>query len=83
MGEIHPVAWPWSTRNSDTPAPTGVFFGEQTAEAIRRAVDAFEANHGRILSTSCRANAERFGAPRFRAEMAAIIEREWEKFARQ
>ena len=65
----------------DTPAPTGVFFGEQTAKAIRRAVDAFESNSGRILPAACRANAERFGAVRFRAEMAAIIEREWENFA--
>ena len=46
----------------DTPAPTGVFFGEQTAESIRRAVDAFESNSGRILPAVCRANAERFGA---------------------
>jgi len=65
----------------DTAAPTGVFFGEQSAEAIRRAVDAFEANSARILPASCRANAERFGASRFRAEMAAIIEREWDKFS--
>ena len=65
----------------DTPAPTGVFFGEQTVESIRRAVDAFESNSGRILPAVCRANAERFGAERFRAEMAAIIEREWAKFA--
>ena len=65
----------------DTTAPTGVFFDEQSAASIRLAVDAFESNSARILPVACRANAERFGAIRFRAEMAAIIEREWRKFA--
>ena len=65
----------------DTTAPTGVFFDEQSAASIRLAVDTFESNSARILPVACRANAERFGAIRFRAEMAAIIEREWRKFA--
>ena len=65
----------------DTTAPTGVFFDEQSAASIRLAVDAFESNSARILSVACRANAERFGAIRFRAEMATIIEREWRQFA--
>ena len=65
----------------DTTAPTGVFFDEQSAASIRLAVDAFESNSARILPVACRANAERFGAIRFRAEMATIIEREWRKFA--
>ena len=65
----------------DTTAPTGVFFDEQSAASIRLAVDTFESNSARILPVACRANAERFGAIRFRAEMASIIEREWRKFA--
>ena len=65
----------------DTTAPTGVFFDEQSAASIRLAVDTFESNSARILPVACRANAERFGAIRFRAEMATIIEREWRKFA--
>ena len=65
----------------DTTAPTGVFFDEQSAASIRLAVDAFESNSARILPVACRANAERFGAIRFRAEMATIIEREWRQFA--
>ena len=54
---------------------TGVFFGEQTAEAIAGAVRRFESVSGGF-SVACRANAERFSVARFRREFRAWVERE-------
>lgn len=58
---------------STAPQSTGAFFAEQTAAAIERAVEAFEAAPP-IAPAACRANAERFSAARFRAEFAAIVD---------
>ncbi len=55
---------------------TGVFFGEQTAEAIAGAVRRFESVPGGFPVAACRANAERFSAARFRAEFRAWVEGE-------
>jgi glycosyltransferase involved in cell wall biosynthesis len=51
---------------------TGVWFEEQTPEALVRALHRFEAAEGFFDGKAIRAHAERFSAPRFRAE----IERE-------
>jgi len=51
---------------------TGVWFDEQTAESLVRALHRFEAAEGYFDAKAIRAHAERFSAPRFRAE----IERE-------
>lgn len=51
---------------------TGVWFEEQTPEALVRALHRFEAAEGFFDPKAIRAHAERFSAPRFRAE----IERE-------
>jgi len=51
---------------------TGVWFDEQTPEALVRAVHRFEAAEGFFDPKAIRGHAERFSAPRFRAE----IERE-------
>ncbi len=48
--------------------PTGVFFYEQTVEAIKEAIQEFEENEGKIRATDCRKNAERFSERRFRQE---------------
>jgi glycosyltransferase involved in cell wall biosynthesis len=53
--------------------PTGLFFEEQSAEAIIAAVDAFEREPGQIRPEDCRANAERFSAARFREELFARV----------
>jgi len=45
--------------------PTGIFFQEQTAEAVCAAVKEFETSGGRIAPADCRANAERFGQEAF------------------
>ncbi len=57
--------------------PTGVFFEEQSAAAVVAAVQAFERNSQRISAAACRRCAERFSAPRFRAEFAAYVTRRY------
>jgi len=52
---------------------TGVLFGEQSAAALAEAIERFE---GLALDQDAiRENARRFGRERFRAEMAAVIDR--------
>jgi len=53
------------------PAPTGVFFEEQSAAGIAAAVRAFEAMA--IDPAACRAQAERFGVQQFRASFADFV----------
>lgn len=53
---------------------TGVFFGEQTVEAIVAAVRDFEALPQGIPATACRAQAERFAPAVFRAAFTAGID---------
>ena len=57
---------------------TGVFFPEQTPESIAAAVGEFERRP--ISRDACRANAERFSAPRFRQEVGSLVEREYGRF---
>jgi glycosyltransferase involved in cell wall biosynthesis len=55
-------------------APTGLFFPEQTPEALADAVRRFEAAADRFSPAAVRAHAERFRGERFRAELRAEIE---------
>ncbi|TKC87811.1 glycosyltransferase [Trinickia terrae] len=64
-----------TVRDLSRPQPTGMFFGEQSAEAIARAVDTFEHNAARFSAQDCRANAERFSAAHFRASFTGYVER--------
>lgn len=50
-----------------TDAPTGIFFDEQTPEAVMAAVARFESTLGQISPLACRANAERFSIAAFRS----------------
>lgn len=61
-------------RGLGSPAPTGVFFEEQSVPAIMGALDRFEENERAITPGACRANAERFRASRFRDEFQALVE---------
>jgi glycosyltransferase involved in cell wall biosynthesis len=54
-------------------ARTGVLFGEQTAGALAAAIERFEGMS--LDEREARENAARFGRERFRAEIAAVIER--------
>lgn len=60
-------------RGLDAPRPTGVFFAEQSAEAIRAAVATFEDGADRIARAACRANAERFAPEVFRRRFADCV----------
>ena len=64
----------------DSEEPTGVFFDEQTAEAVAAAVQTFESNSHRISATACRRRAERFSAARFRSEFAAFVARKYREW---
>ena len=50
--------------------PTGILFRKQTVDAVKDAVELFEASSTQLLPEACRENALRFSAERFRAEIA-------------
>jgi glycosyltransferase involved in cell wall biosynthesis len=58
------------------PRPTGLFFAEQTEEAIIDAVKRFEADPAPFTPENCRANAERFSREAFRTSFKAIVDEE-------
>jgi glycosyltransferase involved in cell wall biosynthesis len=58
-------------RGLDSPSPTGVFFGMQSAEAIVDAVDRFEKLQ--ISPAACRENALRFSTERFVLEFNNFV----------
>lgn len=58
---------------------TGVFFYEQSAEALREAVIAFE-RLPMIKPSVCRKNAERFSIEAFREKLTGLVEAEWRLF---
>ena len=60
---------------TDRADPTGVLFGEQTAEAVAAAVSRFEVEAFRITAAACRANAMRFSTAAFRARLLDVVAR--------
>lgn len=54
--------------------PTGVFFGEQSAGSIVRAVREFASAEGAFAPDSLIANAKRFSADRFRREIKSFVD---------
>lgn len=59
----------------DGPAPTGLFFTEQTPEAIMAAVEAFERRAADFDPATCRANAQRFSRESFRTRIQDLVDR--------
>ncbi len=59
----------------DGPAPTGLFFTEQTPEAIMAAVAAFEQRSADFDPVACRVNAQRFSRESFRARIQDLVNR--------
>ncbi|WP_445680845.1 glycosyltransferase family 4 protein [Radicibacter daui] len=57
----------------DQPNPTGVFFTQQTAEAIQLAVQKFEENINNFNAATCQNNAEQFSEKKFRDEFSAFV----------
>ncbi|WP_106496260.1 glycosyltransferase family 4 protein [Lentibacillus sp. Marseille-P4043] len=60
--------------------PTGVFFHEQTSDAIIKAVNKFEENQSMISLMDCRENAIRFSPERFRNELKTFVESRFDKY---
>ena len=67
------VGWPASDA-------TGVFFSEQTPEALREAVKIFEMHENKFRPDACRRHAERFGQQRFQSEFRSTVEELWSRF---
>lgn len=60
--------------------PTGLFFYEQTVDAIVSAVQKFESITNEIEPSACRKNAIRFSCERFQMEMKSYIQNKWTEF---
>jgi len=60
--------------------PTGVFFETQSVESICSAVTRFEKDSTRITPLTCRNNALRFSAERFRDEFSTLVRTQWNAF---
>jgi glycosyltransferase involved in cell wall biosynthesis len=60
--------------------PTGLFFEEQTADAIVDAVRRFVAHEPALTPLACKYNARAFSEERFRTEMAALVQEELAAF---
>jgi glycosyltransferase involved in cell wall biosynthesis len=69
-GALETIAGP------ECPRPTGLFFAEQSEEAIVEAVRRFEADSALFTAENCRANAERFSHEAFRASFKAVVDEE-------
>ena len=67
-------------RGLEHPEPTGVFFEEQSVEAIVNAVKCFEEHASKITPQACRANAMRFTPERFRQEFTDLVMAKYEEF---
>jgi glycosyltransferase involved in cell wall biosynthesis len=59
---------------------TGVFFSDQTPEALEEAIKLFETHEDEIRPDACRRNAERFRQQRFQREFRSIVEELWGRF---
>ncbi|MBU9825044.1 glycosyltransferase family 4 protein [Rahnella perminowiae] len=66
---------PYGERNA-----TGMFFSEQTAESLIKAVRHFDTIKDTILPQDCRENALKFSAQRFHDELDEYIKTKWHDF---
>ncbi len=80
-GALETILGVWANRPDGwDQSPTGVFFEEQSAQAIVSAVDFFEKKPDIFLPEICRKNAERFSVERFRKEFKNFVEKCWGEF---
>lgn len=61
---------------------TGIFFYEQTPEAIVEAVERFENDKRGFSSLVCRTHAEKFSPAKFRDQLSNFVEKGWAEFLR-
>jgi glycosyltransferase involved in cell wall biosynthesis len=69
-----------TVRGLDVDSPTGLFFTEQTPEALADAIATFERESHRIAPAACRQNAMRFSTERFRAEFKGFVLDRWNRW---
>jgi glycosyltransferase involved in cell wall biosynthesis len=70
-------------RGLDHARPTGLFFSEQSSEAIVNAVHQFETQKDSITPQSCRENSLRFSPEVFRDLFKSFVQNEWEMFSKR
>ncbi len=66
--------------DENSPCPTGIVFEQQTVEDIVSAVNRFENNQSKFLSSNCQANAQRFSQHEFKVRFYKIVTEEYKKF---
>ena len=59
---------------------TGLFFNEQTPQAIEQAITQFEARATPILAENCRHNAQRFSTEQFRHQFVEFVQTRFSEF---
>lgn len=69
-----------TVRGLNHPNPTGLFFLEQTTDAICQAVDQFEQNQSQMTMDHCVFNARQFSAELFRAKFKKYIQEKIQNF---
>jgi glycosyltransferase involved in cell wall biosynthesis len=69
-------------RGLQHPQPTGVFFEEQSPQAIVAAVALFEQHAAQITPQACRDNAMRFAPERFRREFTDLVTAKYQEFVK-
>ena len=72
-----------TVRGLHDPQPTGVFFDQQTPEAVVQAVERFEESAAKFDPAAIRRHAEAFGEARFRREFGAFVAECWRAFEAQ
>lgn len=63
-----------TVRGLDAPSPTGVFYPQQSTEALIAAVATFERERHRISAKACREQAEQFSERRFERQLRQFVE---------
>ncbi len=66
---------------ADGESRTGMFFYQQSTDAICEAVRSFERLPQAISAQACRANAERFAPEVFRERLASLVNQAWEAYS--
>ena len=61
-------------------APTGVFFKEQTHEALNKAIEILEVNFSEFCPEKIRQNALSFSRDRYKTEIKEYVLRKWNEF---
>ncbi|MCL9781306.1 glycosyltransferase family 4 protein [Vibrio sp. S4M6] len=61
--------------------PTGLFFKQQTVEAVCAAVETFEKESHEFSPQACRNNAEKFSTERFENELKEFVSEKWAEFS--